>query len=77
MSRYKSVQAGPNTQLGGEKTGLFKVAYQVGMAAMVKGVPSIPASSHKAMEAISLGKSFILLTVKQTSNQGNTRSLLL
>jgi hypothetical protein len=35
--------------LGGEKTGLFKVAYQVGMAGMVKKDPRSPADWQRMM----------------------------
>lgn len=61
--KYRSVQTGPKSQLGGENGGLVSVAYQVGIAAVVKGVPSMPTSSQATTEIISLGRSFILMKV--------------
>jgi len=49
------VQTGPNTQFGGEKTGLFKVAYQVGIAEKVKNDPKIPAPKQSPMESKNFG----------------------
>ena len=50
------VQTGPKIKLGGEKKGLVKVAYQVGIAEKVKTDPIIPAPSQSKMENISLGQ---------------------
>ena len=52
--KYKSVQTGPKSQFGGEKNGLFKVEYHVGIAEMVKGVPNIPTNSQNIIEIKSL-----------------------
>lgn len=49
------VQAGPKTQFGGEKTGLFKVAYQVGMEETVKNDPKTPAPKQRPMDKINCG----------------------
>ena len=49
MRVYRLIQTGLNSQLGGEKTGLFKVAYQAGMAGMVKKDPRSPADWQRAM----------------------------
>lgn len=54
MKKYKRVQTGPKSQLGGAKKGLFKAAYQVGIAEIVKGVPKKPTSSHTITEILSL-----------------------
>ena len=52
--KYKSVQTGPKSQLGGEKNGLVNVEYHVGIAEMVKGVPNIPTNSQNIIEIKSL-----------------------
>ncbi len=44
------VQAGPNTQFGGEKEGFVSVWYQPGMADRVKGVAAIPINSQPIVE---------------------------
>jgi len=59
MRKYKSVHMGPKIQFGGEKKGLFNVAYHVGIAEIVKGVPSIPTNSQPITEIVSFEKSFI------------------
>lgn len=51
------VQTGAKIQFGGEKKGLFKVAYQVGIADVVNNDPTPPAPKQRAMDKISLGKS--------------------
>jgi hypothetical protein len=51
---YKKIHTGLNIQLGGEKVGLLSVAYQVGMAGMVKNDPRTPAVWHRAMQKNSL-----------------------
>ena len=72
MRKYKSVQTGPKSQLGGEKKGLLRVAYQVGMAEIVKGVPRNPTNSQPTMEIISLGKFFICLQYGVNSIRGQS-----
>lgn len=59
IRKYKIVQTGPKSQLGGEKKGLLRVAYHVGMALMVNGVPARPTNSQRIMEAMSLGRCFM------------------
>jgi hypothetical protein len=49
---------GPKIQLGGAKKGLLSTAYHVGMAEMVKGVPSNPTSSQPITDMMSLGSFF-------------------
>ena len=61
IKKYKRVQAGPNSQLGGAKKGFSRVAYQVGIAAAVKGVPSRPTSSQAIIEVRNLPNLFINL----------------
>jgi len=41
---YSAVQTGANSQFGGEKLGLARVAYQVGMALLVNMEPIAPAA---------------------------------
>ena len=43
MSINRPIHTGLNIQLGGVKKGLFNVAYQVGMAGVVKREPRKPA----------------------------------
>ena len=73
--RYRIVQTGPNIQLGGEKDGLFRVEYQVGIEAKVKGMLITPISSQTAIEVISL---MILFTTNQYIEQiySNQHSLV-
>ena len=54
ISRYRVIQAGANNQLGGVKSGLFKVAYQVGIAGVVNIEPTRPAHWHTIILTISL-----------------------
>src|SRR5680860_1694243 len=54
MSINKLVQTGAKTQLGGLSAGLDKVAYQVGIAAVVKMEPIPPAASETRMAIINL-----------------------
>jgi len=42
ISKNRVVQTGANTALGGVKDGLFSVAYQVGIAGVVKKEPIKP-----------------------------------
>jgi len=44
MSMNRLIQTGLNIQLGGVKKGFFNVAYQVGMAGVVKREPKKPAN---------------------------------
>jgi hypothetical protein len=46
------VQAGPKSQLGGLKNGLFKEAYQLGMAGYVKTEPINAGRKQIKIEAI-------------------------
>jgi hypothetical protein len=46
---YRLIQTGLKSQLGGEKTGLFNVAYQVGIAGMVKKEPNNPADWQRTI----------------------------
>ena len=48
---YRLIQTGLKSQLGGEKAGFFKVAYQIGMAGMVKKDPKKPADWQRAILA--------------------------
>lgn len=57
---YKTVQTGPKIQLGGEKAGLFRVEYQVGIEEAVKNDPKIPAPKQRPMENKSFGKSLTI-----------------
>ncbi len=57
---YNNVQTGPNSQLGGEKEGLFRVAYHVGIAEIVKGILINPTSSQTKIAVISFKKFFTL-----------------
>lgn len=59
MRIYKVVQTGPKTQFGGLKSGLFKFAYQVGIAETVKIDPKKPVARQRPMEINNLGR-FIL-----------------
>ncbi len=49
------VQTGLNNQFGGEKMGLFKVTYQVGIAETVNKDPIIPTPKQRPMDNISRG----------------------
>jgi hypothetical protein len=46
-------------QLGGAKNGLFRSAYQVGIADIVKGVPSNPTSSQPMTAILNLNTFFM------------------
>ena len=46
MSMNSMIHTGPNSQLGGVNEGFLSEAYQLGMAAVVKTDPIIPASWH-------------------------------
>lgn len=48
------VHTGKNTQLGGANEGFMRVAYQVGIAGVVKTEPITPASRQMAMLIINL-----------------------
>lgn len=50
------VQTGPKTQLGGEKIGLFKVIYQLGIVETVKNEPIAPAPKQIPIDKRSFGK---------------------
>lgn len=50
------VQTGAKTQLGGAKTGLFKAAYQVGIAEVVNNEPTTPAAKQTPIDKINFGK---------------------
>jgi len=49
MRIYRNVQTGAKSQLGGEKEGLFSIAYHEGMAETAKAEPIPPAERHKKM----------------------------
>ena len=53
------VQTGAKTQLGGEKNGFCKVTYQVGIAAIVKGVLINPTPSQIRIDATNLDSLFM------------------
>lgn len=55
--KYKIVQTGANTQFGGEKNGLFKVAYQVDTDEAVNKPPIIPTNSQPVIQKTSFPKS--------------------
>ena len=61
MSKYSMVQTGPKTQFGGEKEGLLRSAYQVGIEAMVNGVAKIPANSQMIIASTSFRNTFTSL----------------
>lgn len=64
INAYNVVHTGPKTQLGGEKKGLFKVAYQVGIASAVKIDPRIPAASHRRIAQDNLRKLVITISMR-------------
>ena len=43
IRKYRIIQTGPNTQPGGANVGFVKVAYQSGIASIVKSEPKMPA----------------------------------
>jgi len=53
ISRYRMVQTGPNSQLGGVKEGLLRFAYQSGTASRVKSEPIKAAEKVTAKQTIS------------------------
>jgi|SRR3989338_1063717 len=57
--KYKIVQTGANIQFGGEKNGLFKMAYQSDMDEAVNKLPVIPTNSQPMMQKTSFPKSLI------------------
>lgn len=59
IRKYMLVQTGAKIQLGGEKKGLYKVVYHVGIAAMVKGVLANPTPSQMRMAVMNLRGLFI------------------
>ena len=61
IRRYRVIQAGPKTQLGGVKKGFFRASYQVGIAGVVKNAPMIPASWQTIMLTKSFKSSFLLM----------------
>ncbi len=54
------VHTGPKTEFGGEKEGLTKVTYQVGIEEAVKTAPIIPAPSQRRILNNKSEKFFIL-----------------
>lgn len=52
INMYKTIQAGPNNQLGGLKLGFCNRVYQVDMAGIVKKDPISPANWGAAKEII-------------------------
>lgn len=52
MRKYSVVHTGPKIQFGGEKGGLLRVTYHVGIAEMVNGVETIPTSSQPNTQII-------------------------
>jgi len=58
--KYKMVQTGPNTQLGGLKLGLVKVTYQEETDEAVNNDPKIPANWQTTIERMSLRKSIFI-----------------
>ena len=54
ITRYRVIQAGANSQLGGVKGGLSKVTYQVEIAGVVNIEPTRPAHWHTIILMISL-----------------------
>lgn len=61
IKAYKRVQTGAKSQLGGESKGLFKVAYQTGIAEKVKIEPIIPAPSQIRIEETNFSQSFLVI----------------
>ena len=53
IKKYKIVQAGPNTQLGGLKNGLLSLAYQVNTENIVVALPANATKKQRTMETIS------------------------
>ena len=47
---------GPKIQLGGEKEGLFRLAYQVGIEEKVKKEPAMPTNSQNRIAPTTLGQ---------------------
>ena len=65
------VQTGAKSQLGGEKNGLFKVAYQVGIADMVKIEPRKPTRRQIKIANINfIILLIILMFYKKHNNDG-------
>jgi hypothetical protein len=60
MSANRVIQTGANNQLGGLKEGFFRVAYQVGIAGVVKTEPIKPAAWQMTMLATSCAISISL-----------------
>lgn len=63
IKRYRVVQTGPNTHPGGLRKGFCKVAYQTGIAEIVKKEPIIPANSHTTTQIISFKKLLTLMNL--------------
>lgn len=62
ISRYSVIQAGANNQLGGVKGGFSRVAYHVGIAAVVNREPMRPAHWQRAILISSLKMSLSFLS---------------
>jgi hypothetical protein len=63
ISKKRVVHTGAKTQLGGLKVGLTKVAYQVGIAGVVKIDPKTPTNWQIIMLIISFRTSFKLIFI--------------
>jgi hypothetical protein len=61
ISIYNIVQTGPNSQLGGLKDGFSRVAYHVGMEALVNIEPMKPAARQTPMLIANLRISIALM----------------
>jgi hypothetical protein len=59
ISKNNKVQTGPNTQLGGEKNGFVKEAYQSGILGIVKIEPIAPTISQAIIKMNILNNFFV------------------
>lgn len=67
IKKYKKVQVGPNTQLGGLKDGFTKVEYQLPISGIVKIEPIRPAARGITIQIMSGMISFFLIVVISVS----------
>lgn len=63
INRYKKLQTGPNSQLGGLKKGLLRLACHVGMFGVVKKDPTPAAENVTRIEINNLIAVFFLFII--------------
>lgn len=69
ISKYRTVQTGPNSQSGGVKKGLLRLAYQSDMALRVKSEPRKAAEKVKARQTTNFITTGSFITIFYTAGK--------